>query len=106
MRPGVKVEIIGRGCAVALTNVGPGGFAIVSDEMLASVSRREFRFTIVDSDWSVVLPAQMAYCLLRSRPTGVHPGRFLTGFTFCEEVTEDVRQKIVTHSESTGTQEP
>jgi hypothetical protein len=90
----VKVEIVGRGCPVVLANVGPGGFAIASNEMLASVSRREFRFTVPESSWSVVLVAQMAYCLLQPRPSAVYPGRFLTGFTFCDSVAVETRDQI------------
>lgn len=94
VRTGVKVEIIGRGCNIVLTNAGPGGFAIASDEMLASVSRRDFKFTIADTEWSAVLTAQMAYCLLRPRHDGIYQGRFLTGFTFCESGAPDVQVRI------------
>ena len=67
---------------------------VASDEMLASVSRRDFKFTIAETEWSAVLTAQMAYCLLRPRHDGIYQGRFLTGFTFCDPFSPDVSDRI------------
>src|SRR5262249_54278332 len=94
VREGVRVEIIGRGCTIALTNVGPGGFAIASDEMLASVSRREFRFSAAHEPWSIVITAQMASRLLPPRRPGKTFGQYVPGFTFCDPAAEDVQGRI------------
>jgi hypothetical protein len=94
VREGVKVEIVGRGCSISLTNVGPGGFAITSDENLASVSRRQFRFSAPNEPWSIVISAQMAYCLLRPRTKGPGFGQYVTGFMFSDVTTPEVQGRV------------
>ena len=91
---GVKVEIVGRGRAVTLINVGPGGFAVASEHQLASMTRPEFRFSMPDQSWSTVLTAQLAYCLLQPRKTGRYQGQYVTGFTFCDAGAPYVRGRI------------
>ena len=94
VRNGVKVEIVGRGCSITLTNVGPGGFAIASDENLASVPRRQFRFSASNEPWSLVLNAQMAFCLLRPRSKSLGLGQYVTGFTFSDSAEAGVQERI------------
>ena len=94
VRNGVKVEIVGRGCTITLTNVGPGGFAIASDENLASVPRRQFRFSAPNEPWSLVLSAQMAFCLLRPRSKSLGLGQYVTGFTFSDSAAPEVLEML------------
>src|SRR5262249_26291962 len=95
VRDGVKVEIVGRGCTVVLTNVGPGGFAIASDENLASVARRQFRFSAPNEPWSIVINAEMAYCLMRPRSKAPGAfGQYVTGFMFSNQDAADVQERI------------
>jgi len=94
VRDGVKIEIVGRGCAITLTNVGPGGFAIASEENLASVARRQFRFSVPNEPWSFVISAQMAYCLLRPRAKAPGLGQYVTGFMFADATEPGVQQQI------------
>jgi hypothetical protein len=91
---GVTVEIVGRGRALRLVNVGEGGFAVASDDNLAAISRPTFRFARNGDDWSTVLTAQLAYCLLRPRQEGPHRGKYVTGYTFCDSAQPDVRDRI------------
>jgi hypothetical protein len=94
VREGVKVEIVGRGCVVTLTNVGPGGFAISTDENLASIPRRQFRFTAANEPWSLILNGQMAYCLLRPRSKSLGLGQYVTGFTFSDVEFSEIQKSI------------
>jgi hypothetical protein len=91
---GVKVEIVGRGRAVTLINVGPGGFAVASEHQLAATARPEFRFSLPEVNWSTVLTAQMAYCLMQPRKTGRYQGQYVTGYTFVDAGTPEVRERI------------
>jgi hypothetical protein len=94
VKPGIKVEIVGRGRPLRLINVGAGGFSIASDDMLAALARPEFRFSSPDQSWSTTIVAQMAYCLLRPRAAGSHEGKYVTGYTFCDGHTPEMRDRI------------
>lgn len=90
----VTVEIVGRTKALKLTNVGAGGFSVASEQPLAAITRPDFRFSVPGRNWSTVLSAQMAYCLLRPRPQGVYEGQYVTGYTFCDISDPDVQGRI------------
>lgn len=91
---GVKVEIVGRGRTLTLTNVGAGGFSVASEQHLATITRPEFRFSVPAKNWSTVLSAQMAYCLMQPRRNGALQGQYVTGFTFCDSADPDVQRRI------------
>jgi hypothetical protein len=91
---GVLVEIVGRGRAVTLINVGPGGFAVASEQQLAAMARPEFKFSMPGQNWSTVLMAQMAYCLMQPRKAGRYQGQYVTGYTFCDAGAPAVRDRI------------
>jgi len=91
---GVTVEIVGRNRTLRLANVGAGGFSVASEQMLAAIPRPEFKFTIPSRNWSIVLTAQMAYCLLKPRTNGALQGQYVTGYTFCDATEPDVRDRI------------
>jgi len=90
----VTVEIVGRARALTLTNVGAGGFSVASEHPLTTITQPEFRFSMPAQDWSLVIAAQMAYCLLQPRRNGAHQGHYVTGFTFCDALNADVQSKI------------
>ena len=90
----VTVEIVGRGRALRLTNVGAGGFSVASEHQLAAITRPEFRFSIPEKNWSMVIAAQLAYCLLQPRRDGTYQGQYVTGFTFCDIGNPDVQRQI------------
>jgi hypothetical protein len=85
---------VGRARTLKLTNVGAGGFSVASEEQLAAITRPEFRFSIARTRWSMVLTAQMAYCLLKPRRGGAYEGQYVTGFTFSDPTDPDVQGRI------------
>ena len=90
----VVVEIVGRARALRLINVGAGGFAVASEQMLAAIANPEFKFTRPDKNWSISLKAQMAYCLLKPKKDGAAQGKYVTGYTFLDAAVPEVQGRI------------
>src|SRR5215831_18393209 len=79
----LTAEIIGVGQKITVVNVGPGGFALATDEWLPSLTRPEVRFTTSDRRWtSGIFEARMSFALLQPRKSGPYQGRYITGFAF------------------------
>jgi|SRR5580765_2992284 len=79
----LTAEIVDVAQKITVVNVGPGGFALATDEWLPSLTRPEFRFTTTDRRWtSGVFEARMSFALLTPRKSGPHQGRYITGFAF------------------------
>src|SRR4051812_40667426 len=87
----LMAELVGVRKSITLVNVGPGGFAVATDEWLPSTPRPEVRFTTADKRWTAVFEARMSFALLQPRKSGPYKGRYITGFAFRDARQPQVR---------------
>ena len=90
----LTVEIVGVRQPITLVNVGPGGFAVATDEWLPSTPRPEARFQTADRRWTATFEARMSFALLQPRKSGPFKGRYITGFAFRDARQPEVRKRV------------
>lgn len=91
----LTAEIVGIGRKLTVVNVGPGGFAIATDEWLPSTRSPEVQFATPDRRWtSATFVARMSFTLMKPRQSGPHTGRYITGFAFRDAKLPKVKAEI------------
>jgi hypothetical protein len=91
----ITAEIVGVGQKLTVVNLGPGGFAVATDEWLPSMARPEVKFSTADRRWSsTVFEARMSFALLQPRKSGPYKGRYITGFAFRDARSAAVKRQV------------
>jgi len=91
---GVTAQIAGLETPVKLVNIGVGGFAIASGQMLPAAARLEVRFAAVDGQWTTTLNVRVAYSVSQPVQDGEYRGKYITGFAFVDADIPAVKRQI------------